>query len=257
MMLNRRGAQWSNTRDTAITVLALTDYLERSGELRSDLEYELSVNGTPVARQRVRPADVIGAPSRFEIDPALIRDGDNRIRIRRASGDGPLYFAAEVRFFSLEEPVAAAGNEMFVRRRYFKQVPYPTLLRGYEYEQVPLRDGDTLQGGERVEVVLTIESKNHYEYLVFEDLKPAGLEAVEIRSGQRLYARELKSAVFDIPPDQRAPEDYTGRQRWVYQELRDREVPGSFHALPVLGHAMYVPEIRCNGAEIRLVVEDR
>ena len=73
--------------------------------------------------------------------------------------------------------------------------------------------------------------------------------------------------------------DTTGRTRWVYQELRDRkvvmfidklpqgvwelryqlraEVPGDFHALLVLGHAMYIPEIRANGAEIRLTVEDR
>ena len=72
--------------------------------------------------------------------------------------------------------------------------------------------------------------------------------------------------------------DFTGRSRWVYQELRDRkvalfldklpegvweirydmraEVPGIFHALPVLGQAMYVPEIRCNGGEIRVRVED-
>ena len=32
------------------------------------------------------------------------------------------------------------------------------------------------------------------------------------------------------------------------------EVPGKFHALPVLGHAMYVPEIRANGAEVRVNV---
>jgi uncharacterized protein YfaS (alpha-2-macroglobulin family) len=35
------------------------------------------------------------------------------------------------------------------------------------------------------------------------------------------------------------------------------EVPGHFHALPVLGHAMYVPEIRCNSGEIRITVNDR
>jgi uncharacterized protein YfaS (alpha-2-macroglobulin family) len=34
------------------------------------------------------------------------------------------------------------------------------------------------------------------------------------------------------------------------------EVPGEFHALPVVGYAMYVPEIRCNGAEVRLTVQD-
>ena len=32
--------------------------------------------------------------------------------------------------------------------------------------------------------------------------------------------------------------------------------PGAFHALPVLGHAMYVPEIRTNGAEVRIKVVD-
>jgi len=35
------------------------------------------------------------------------------------------------------------------------------------------------------------------------------------------------------------------------------ETPGAFHGLPVLAHAMYVPEIRANGAEHRVAVEDR
>lgn len=154
---------------------------------------------------------------------------------------------------------------------------------------------------------MTVEAKNNYEYLIFEDLKPAGLEAVEIRSGESLFARELKSGAVDRkfsgatnsaaatasaarkvaglvasrPPavTPTADEsDFTGRTRWVYQELRDRkvalfldklpegvwemryslraEVPGEFHALPVVGYAMYVPEIRCNGAEVRLTVQD-
>jgi len=170
-------------------------------------------------------------------------------------------------------------------------------------------DGGRVKSGERVETVITIEGKNNYEYLLFEDLKPAGFEAVEIRSGESLYARELKSgaverkfanprsapsgsqpataaarrAALRPTPKPKTPptadeNDLTGRSRWVYQELRDRkvalfidklpegvweirydmraEVPGVFHALPVLGQAMYVPEIRCNGAELRVKVED-
>jgi len=35
------------------------------------------------------------------------------------------------------------------------------------------------------------------------------------------------------------------------------EVPGKFSALPVSGFAMYVPEVRCNGDEVKLTVEDR
>ena len=303
LIKNRRGAQWSNTRDTAIVVLAMTDYLKVSGEIAPDLEYVLSVNGTKIASKKVSGADVFNAPSRFEVDAKLIKDS-NEIRIQvkpgkptpspskegnrqgsrdsklpssgGAWGGSPVYFVVEAKFFSLEEPIAAAGNEIFVKREYFKLVGRPTLLKGYVYDKESLRDGESVKSGERVETVITIEGKNNYEYLIFEDLKPAGFEAVEIRSGESLYAKELRGKAESRK--QKAEMDYTSRTRWVYQELRDRkvalfidklpegvweirydlraEVPGEFHALPVLGHAMYVPEIRCNGAELRVKVKD-
>jgi uncharacterized protein YfaS (alpha-2-macroglobulin family) len=223
-----------------------------------------------------------------------------------------MYFSARATFFSLEEPVTAAGNEIFVRRQYYKLVGRETLLKGYTYERRPVSEGEALTSGQRVEVVITIEAKNNYEYLVFEDLKPAGLEAVRIRSGEPVYVRELKSGTIEAgmamagdadgsgaagsfdgvgqvegtgPLDGtslldggRERTDYTGRSRWVYQELRDRkvalfvdklpegfweirydlraEVPGEFHALPLVGHAMYVPEIRANGQELVIRVID-
>ena len=43
---------------------------------------------------------------------------------------------------------------------------------------------------------------------------------------------------------------------WKSNTISGREVPGQFHALPVVGHAMYVPEIRCNGAEVRINVTE-
>ena len=279
LIKNRRGAQWSNTRDTAMAVLTLSDYLVASGELDSEVEYEVLVNGRSVTRQRVPAADVLAAPGRFEVDPTRVRDGENSVEIVRLGGDGPLYFATETRYFSLEEPVTPEGNEIFVRRQYYRLAAHPTLLKGHVYEREPLADLGAVVSGERVEVVVTVEAKNDYEYLVFEDLKPAGLEAVRVRSGEAVYARELRSDALDTTPERRGSGDFTGRTRWVYQELRDRkvvlfidklpegrweirydlraEVPGSFHALPVLGHAMYVPEIRCNSAEVRLRIEDR
>src|SRR6185436_18066045 len=58
LIKNRRGAQWSNTRDTAMVVLAMNDYLRASGELKGDLEYELIVNGKSIAKEKVSGADV-------------------------------------------------------------------------------------------------------------------------------------------------------------------------------------------------------
>ena len=192
LIKNRRGANWSNTRDTAIVVLAMNQYLKTSGELKGGLKYELQVNGKTITTQKVK--DVLRAPSRFEIDLARIKDGINTIRLIRKGGEGPLYFAANATFFSLEEPITAAGNEIFVRRQYYKLVGRPTLLKGYIYDKMPLNDGETVSSGERIETVLTIEAKNHYEYLLFEDMKPAGLEAVQIKSGESLYAQELKQS---------------------------------------------------------------
>ncbi len=259
LVRNRRGAQWSNTRDTAITVFAFNDYLRASGEIARDVTYEVSVNGKVIATKTLAAKDLLDAPSRFSVDPALLRDTEQEIRIRASA---PVYYSAEARFVSLEEPVKAAGNELFVRREYFRLAPKPTLLKGVVYDRIPLRDGDSIVSGERVEVVATIETKNDYEYLLFEDLKPAGFEAVELQSGEELYATNTN--------DQ--------EMQWIYQELRDRKVamfadhltqgtweirytlraetPGSFHALPLLGHAMYVPEVRGNGDEVRVVVKE-
>jgi len=257
LVKNRRGARWNNTRDTAIAILALTDYLAANGESSESASYELAVNGQVIATKTVATNDVLRDPSEFTIDAALVRDA-NEIRIRRSGGNAPIYFAAEARMTSLEEPVTAAGNEIFVKREYLKLVPHPTLLNGTVQDRVPLRDGEPLASGDRIEVVVSIETKNDYEYLLFEDLKPAGLEATNVLSGT-LWASGKD-----------------GRTAWVYRELRDRnvalfadrllqgtweiryelraETPGSFHALPLIGQAMYVPEIRANGEEVHVVV---
>lgn len=294
LLKNRRGAQWNNTRDTAIVILALNDYLRVTGELQPDLQYEVMVNGRSIAKRSVVGAEVFKGPTDIAVPRDLIRDGRNEIEIRR-SGEGPVYFAAAARFFSREEPVAPVGHEIFVKREYFRLVGRPTLLKGRVFDRVKLADGDEVKSGDRIETVLTIESKNNYEYLLFEDLKPAGFEAVDVRSGGSLHATELSEGAarrklaaapkkgriagpIGLPAPPEIPGEGGARRRWVYRELRDRKValfidklpqglwqirydmraetPGHFHALPVLGQAMYVPEIQCNGAEIRVNVAD-
>jgi uncharacterized protein YfaS (alpha-2-macroglobulin family) len=275
LIQNRRGAQWSNTRDTAMVVLALNDYLRVTKEAEGELGYEVFFNGKSLARRHVAGADIFSAPSAIEIPADLVQGGKNEIRIVRTSGAAPIYFAVHCSLFSLEEPVQPAGNEIFVARKYYRLRPVATLLKGYTYDREEVKPGETVASGERVEAVVTVEAKNHYEYLVFEDLKPAGLEAVEVRSGEDLSAVRIPEGELDKPEGGKAQ----GESRPVHQELRDRkvalfidklpqgiwqmryelraEVPGEFHALPVLGHAMYVPEIRANSGETKIIVRER
>ncbi len=279
LIKNRRGTQWSDTRETAIAVLALSDYLQVSGELERELEYELAVNGESIVRKALSEDELLRAPSRFEIESEQWQSGRNRFQIKRHAGEGPIYVSVEARFFTEEEPVSPAGNELFVKRDYRKLVPQATLLKGHEYSKEPLEDGDSIESGQRLEVVIRTEVKNNYEYLVFEDLKPAGFESVAVQSGSSVTAKQLKQGALTDPDfDTVSESDYTGSRRSVYMELRDRKValfvdelpqgiwelryrlraetPGYFHALPVTGHAMYVPEIRGNSKEQRISVEE-
>jgi uncharacterized protein YfaS (alpha-2-macroglobulin family) len=227
----------------------------------------VSVNGRSVARVEVAADEILRAPGRFAIDRGLLRDGANRIAVERTAAGGPLWLAARARFVSLEEPIPATASRLAVTRSYLRRVPRETLLRGVRFESVPLRDGEALESGDRIEVVLDVETANELDYLIFEDLKPAGLEAVELRSGEPLFGRGVSE------------EGEPGRDRFpVYRELRDRrvalfvdrleagrwqiryelraETPGVFHALPAVGAPMYVPEIRGNSAERGLRVID-
>ena len=122
------------------------------------------------------------------------------------------------------------------------------------YERTALPSLSTLASGDLVEVELEIESKNDYEYIIFEDMKPAGFEPVAVRSG------------------------YGGNDMGAYMELRDEkvvffvknlargrhsvsyrmraEIPGRFSALPARAGAMYAPELKANSDEIKLGVKD-
>ncbi len=288
LVQNRRGASWSNTRDTAIAVLALDRWLDRSGELARDVDYELFVNGRSLARRTVTAAEMLRAPARFTLASKDVRDGRNEVRVVRTSGEGPLYVAAFARFTSLERPIPARGNQVFVRRETWKLVPRPTLLAGWAFDRVPLEDGGEVKSGERVIVVLTIEAKNDLEYLLLEDPRAAGFEAVDVKSGGPAFARELNAdevrrrfdpSAVRLFPDPLETSRSTGRQRWAHRELRDRhaawfldrlpqgvwelsyelvaEVPGRFRTLPARAEAMYVPEIRGHGTDMVVGVLER
>ena len=48
-----------------------------------------------------------------------------------------------------------------------------------KYERQPLSEGATLKSGNLVEVEMEIDSKNDYEYILFEDMKASGFEPVD------------------------------------------------------------------------------
>jgi hypothetical protein len=288
LVQNRRAGQWRSTRETAIVVLALSQRIAAGGQAAAAQGYLVRIDGQEVAR--VEPgADLLACVAKAKL--AGLNPGEHRIEVQRTSGAGPLFWTLGTRYFSLEKPIPAAANELFIERQYYRLVPRETLLAGRLFERHLLAPGEAIESGDRIEVVLLLEPKSDLEYLLVEDLKPAGLEATELQSGGPLYAQQLSrdEALYkfrQLPPlpilssgdgALRPQGSYTSFQVFCYRELRDRKValfidrlpvglwelrytlraetPGSFHALPALGQAMYVPEIRGNSVETRVEVK--
>ncbi len=289
LVQNRRAAQWKSTRDTAICVLALSDYLETSGEASTPTAFAVYLDDELLGERRLEGQELLTRAASFTVaDPA---EGAHRLRIERTEGTGPLYWSTGVRAFSAEEPIAPRANQLFVHRDVYRLVGRDTLLAGKLFERQLLQPGDQVISGERVEVVLTLQATNDFEYLKLEDWKPAGLEATVVKSGGGVYARQLRAdSLKDWLGEQAERErsgdstlsidaGTTGRSIWTYRELRDHaqvyfidalpeglwqlrstlrvEVPGTFHGLPAIGEAMYAPEIRGNSGELVIEVLDR
>ncbi len=266
LLNNRKHATyWNSTRDTALCIEAMADYLHASGEDKPDMTIEVLIDGKKRKEARVTAESLFSFDNRLVLEGAAVEAGRHTVEIRR-SGRGPVYFNAYLTVFTLEDPIAKAGLEIKVERRFHKLTSLAKTVkvagargqaldqRVETFQRTPLDSGAVLKSGDLVEIELEIASKNDYEYVVFEDMKAAGFEPVEVRSG------------------------YNGNDLGAYVEFRDErvcffarvlsrgthsvsyrlraEIPGRFSALPTRVSAMYAPELRANSDEMKVGVED-
>ncbi len=109
--------------------------------------------------------------------------------------------------------------------------------------------------GDIVEVELRIRTERDYEYLAFEDPKPAGCEPLQLQSGSawenglwgNVELRDEKVVFFASA--------LSAGEHMLRYKLR-AETPGVFRAMPASGFAMYTPDICGNTMEQVVVIGD-
>ena len=265
---NRKHATyWKSTRDTAYCIEGIADYLRASKEDSPDMEVEVVLDGKVLKTVKISKENLFSFDGMAVAAGDAIGTGRHKVELRRR-GEGPLYANVYLTVFSKEKFLRKAGLEVKVDRTLYKLVPVKAVedvagsrgqalkQRREKYERMKLEVGDSVQSGDLIEVELSVESKNDYSYLVFEDWKAAGLEAVELRSGHSyggglssfVEYRDEKVALFvrSLP---------RGRHNLSYR-LR-AEIPGRFSALPTRVEGMYAPELRGNSDEMKIVVQDQ
>jgi uncharacterized protein YfaS (alpha-2-macroglobulin family) len=266
-LLNHRkhGWYWNSTRDTASVIAAFANHMQVSGERRPDYDLTISVDGKPMKTVHVDAKNMYFVDTDLRLHGKELGGGKHTITISK-KGEGAVYFNTYLSYFTLEDDIKAAGLEVKVDRKYFKLVRHDRQhnvadTNGNDvnetelaYQKVPLSSGDDVKSGDLILVELTVTSKNDYTFLAFEDPKPAGAEAVAVRSGMvggetwaHMELRDDKVVFF-------LPELTQGSLKLSYR-LR-AELPGKFSAMPTHGFAMYAPEIQANSDEMKLKIHD-
>lgn len=267
LLNNRRHAtRWNSTRDTALCIEALAEFLVASGEDKPDMTVEIWLDGEKQREVKIDASNLFTFDNAFVMIGDAITDGEHTLEFRK-TGRGPLYFNTYVTNFTLEEFITRAGLEVRVNRKFYKltRVDKQADVAGSrgqaikqdveKFERTELPNLSQVTSGDLVEIELEIDSKNDYEYLVFEDMKAAGFEPVDLRSG---YTGNALGAYVEFRDERTAffVRSLPRGKHSVSYRLR-AEIPGKFSALPTRASAMYAPELRGNSDEMKVQVLDR
>ncbi len=263
---NRKHATyWNSTRDTALCIEALADYMKASGEDKPNLTVEVWLDGKKQKEVKVDSSNLFTFDNKFILEGDAVTTGKHTLELKK-QGTGPLYFNVYQTNFTLEDFITKAGLEVKVNRKFYKLTRVDKAVdaqgsRGQavkqkveKYERTELPNLSQLKSGDLVEIELEIDSKNDYEYLLFEDMKAAGFEPVEVRSG---YNGNSMGAFVEFRDERVAffvRQLMRGKHSLSYR-LR-AEIPGQFSALPTKASAMYAPELKANSDEMKVKITD-
>ncbi|MEB2286532.1 MAG: Ig-like domain-containing protein [Anaerolineae bacterium] len=252
LMVARQGDHWMTTQETAWAVMALTDWMVASGELRGDYTYSVAINGAGLGAGTVTPETVREGQVLHVAVRDLLRDEINRVTIARSAGEGVLYYTAHLKTRLWASEARPISRGVTVSREYFRA-------------DDPSTPVTSAQVGDVITVRVTITLPQEIYYFVLEDPIPAGTEPVDTSL--------LTTSQLDQPPTIQPlyePRWYWGWWLFDRSELRDEQlnlyadflpsgtyvytyqvrasVPGEFQTMPSHAYAFYFPEVFGRGA---------
>lgn len=170
---NRSGDYWESTKQTAMVIQGLTDYLALSGELANTSDVEVLVNGASVGKRHFGVGDGFALPWKIAIPAAQVGAG-GQVTIRK-SGNGITYWSAENAWYSADKKQFQKEQLALniTRDYYLLQKKQATASDPITYDLVPLTG--PVHVGDIVAVKLAVNGTD-WKYLLAEDPIPAGTE---------------------------------------------------------------------------------
>ena len=267
LMMKRQGYSWTSTQTSAMVLFAITDYLKTKNELSPNYSVTVSLNGREIFKKSYNEKDILIDQPLIKLTESqknLLIKGKNKLTIEK-TGDGSVYFSGIVSYFSNQ---AASNSKFFtVERNYY--ILEPVQQKDRIIFKKKKFDGKVLVGQDLL-VETKIKSKaNNLEYLISEDMLPAGFEITKDLNNYQIYGN-------DYSIDQRF--DYYPIYDYSHREYRDEkavffstyfnkevtfryiikaQIPGKYNINPVQTYLMYYPEFSGNTGISKVEVRDK
>ena len=239
------GYYWDSTKQTAMVIFGLTEYIKASHELGANFHADITVNGKTVMSRQFVAADALNpVQPAIHLDTSQLSWGANTIHIHK-SGEGRLYWSASGTYYSKDKRLVQSNKlSLNITRDYFRLTP-ETVGGKIIYNLTPLQG--TVQVGDILAVRVTVGG-SEWRYLLMEDPIPAGAEFI---TKDNVYELKEAPAWWRWSFDRREFHDDRAAIFKAYFSGRDQDVyllkivnPGKFQVSPAMVTPMYQPSIQ-------------
>ncbi len=246
LLMQRREGHWSSTQETSLSLVAITEYLVTTFERQANYTCTIHINGREIAAIAVTP-ETLGKGGKWIAPLQNLEAGDPLVQITRSAGPGaPVHVNVSLRHYRAGEDIKPLyGQSVYVERNY--------ATAGKSLAQLAV--------GDIVTVTLKVQFSQEANYVVVEDMLPAGLEPIDtsLATTSQQYRGNQRDWVWsyvELRDDRVAlfatwlPNDRT----YTYTYLARATTSGAFYALPMQAYAMYRPDIigRTSGEVIKI-----
>ena len=243
-LVNHRneGFWWDSTKQTAMVIFGLTDFMKQSGELAGDFTGEVYVNGRQLLSKHFTPSDATAPDAILRLAASELGE-QNSVRVVQ-HGSGRLYWSVRQQHYSTDSKVTNTGSfQLSIVREYFRLSSMQKDGRiVYHLDPMP----ETLNVGDTIAVRLTVGGGD-WRYLMVEDPLLSGAESIP---RDDLYELDQQPAWWGRWfTDRELHDDRTtffqswfnhGQREYVY--LLKVVNPGRFRISPARVEPMYQPQ---------------
>ncbi|MCD4785678.1 MAG: hypothetical protein K8T10_17795 [Candidatus Eremiobacteraeota bacterium] len=250
LLMKKNGDHWVCTKTTGYVIMALSEYLKKSGELDVDMTAKIKVNGREVEslkfdrKSAFENEKVVKIPGIHPKKGYGLKKGDNKIVIEK-EGKGVLHVSRSLDLCLDREPVKEDNENFGIIKTYF--------VKNEEGKWVPLNR--SIRSGEEVVAEIKVIPKKSFSYVMLTDPLPSGFEVKKIRRLRDYYFTNAEKR------DNRVV--FFRSYMWknskgiIFSYVMLAERPGELNVMPPRVELMYRPDVKCEGEAFMLDVSGK